>query len=201
MAPAISAIILAAGESKRMSRPKQLMPWGRSTILEQTTDNFLKSEANEVIVVLGHRAEEMADLLANRPVIIVKNPAYREGMSTSIAAGLSSISEKTKGVMFALADQPSVDYQTINHLMRASNACHKGIAVPVYHGKRGHPVIFSIRYKDELLKLTGDIGGREIIKRHSSDVLELAVDCEGICTDLDTVDNYNLERCKLGKEI
>jgi len=183
MIPLISAIILAAGESRRMGEPKQLMPLGKTTILERTVDNFLNSEVHDVIVVVGYRAEEVISLIADRSVAIAVNSAYREGMSTSIVAGLSLISDKTQGVMLALADQPFIDSHTINHLIEAFGAHNKNIAIPVYQGKRGHPVIFAIKYKEELLRLKGDIGGREIIGQHPDDILEVTVDCEGICVD------------------
>lgn len=198
MVPLISAIILAAGESRRMGKPKQLMPLGKTTILERTVENFLNSKVYDVIVVVGYRAEEVISLIANRPVAVVVNSAYRDGMSTSIVAGLSLIGDKTQGVMLALADQPFVDSQTINRLIEVFGAHNKGIAIPVYQGQRGHPVIFTIRYKEELLALKGDIGGRQIINQHPDDVLEVTVDCEGICIDLDTVDSYKSERKRLG---
>ena len=83
MAPVISAIILAAGEAKRMGKPKLLLPLGQGTILEQTIDNFANSKVNEIIVVLGNRVEEMINIIASRPVIVAVNPDYRHGMSTS----------------------------------------------------------------------------------------------------------------------
>ncbi len=184
----ISAILLAAGESKRMGQLKQLMPFGPSTIVERAIDNLLNSAVTEIIVVLGHRAEEVIKTIAARPVKIAINPDYQQGMSTSIIAGLNLIDSRAKAVMLALADQPFVDSQTINSLMEAFVAHNRGIAIPVYRGRRGHPVIFAIRYKGELLKLKGDIGGREIIDRHPDDVLEVAVNCEGICIDIDTTD-------------
>ena len=189
MAPFISAIILAAGESRRMGKPKQLIPLEKTTILEQTVDNFLNSEVPDVIVVVGYKAEEVAKLIANRPVTVAVNSAYREGMSTSIVAGLSLLSDKAQGVMFALADQPFIDSQTINRLIEAFGIYDKGIVMPIYQGRRGHPVIFSIKYEEELLSLKGDIGGREIICRHPDDVFEVAVNCEGIFVDIDTMDN------------
>ena len=188
----ISAIILSAGESKRMGKLKQLMPLGKTTILEQTINNYLNSKVSEVVVVLGHRAEEITSLIARRPLAIAINSAYRKGMSTSISAGLGLISDKTKGVMLALADQPFANSQTINRLVEAFSAHNKGIAIPTCRGRWGHPVIFAVKYKDELLRLKGDIGGREIVNRHLDDVLEVAVNCEGICIDIDTMDGYNL---------
>ena len=187
----ITCIVLSAGESKRMGKPKLLLPLGESTILEQTVDNFLSSKVNEVIVVVGDSAEEMTRLIARRPVKVAVNPIYRQGMSTSIAAGLSLTSDKTRAVMLGLADQPFIDTQTINYLIKAFNTHKKGIAIPVYQGRRGHPVIFAIKYKEELLKLKGDIGGRQIIDQHPDDILEVAVNCEGINIDIDTYDNYH----------
>ena len=192
----ISAIVLAAGESNRMGKPKQLMPLGESTILEQAIDNILSSIVDETIVVLGYKAEEVRKAIANRPVRVAVNPDYRQGMSSSIIAGLKLIDRRAQAVMVALGDQPFVDSQTIDDLVRAFAADNKGIAVPVYQGKRGHPVIFDIRYKDELLELKGDIGGREIIARYPEDVLEVAVNCEGVCIDIDTVENYTWENSK-----
>ena len=197
MYPLISTIILAAGESRRMGKPKQLLPLGKTTILEQTIDNYLNSEVHDVVVVLGYRAEEIVSLITKRPVRATVNSAYRDGMSTSIVAGLSLISDNAQGIMLALADQPFVDSQTINRLVESFGAYDKSIIVPTYQGRRGHPVIFSIKYKEELLSLKGDIGGREIICRHSGDVLEVAVNCEGICVDIDTADTYNRQRSKL----
>lgn len=197
----ISAILLAAGESKRMGQPKQLMPLGNSTILEQTIDNLLNSRVSEVILVLGYRAEAVVEKIATRLVKIAINPAYHQGVSTSIVTGLNLVSDKAKAVMLALGDQPFIESQTINSLMEAFDAHNKGIAIPVYQGRRGHPVIFTIRYKGELLKLKGDIGGREIIDRHPDDLLEVAVNCEGICVDVNTMGDYTWREVNPNKRI
>ena len=188
----VSAIVLAAGESKRMGKLKQLMPLGTKTILEQTIDNLLDSRVSEVIVVVGYKAEALVEKVATRPVKIAVNPAYHQGMSTSIVAGLNLVNDKARAVMLALADQPFIDSQTINRLIDEFDSRTKGIAIPVYQSRRGHPVIFAVKYKGELLRLKGDIGGREIIEQHPDDVLEVAVNCEGICIDIDTVDSYHL---------
>lgn len=173
-----------------MGKLKQLMPLGKSTIIEQAIDNLSSSAVNEVIVVVGHEAEEITETISARPVKIVFNPDYGEGMSTSIIAGLKLVSSQAQAVMLALGDQPLVDSLTIDHLIDEFNKSDKGIAVPTYKGKRGHPVIFATRYKPELLELKGDIGAREIIKRHPQDVLEVAVDSAGVITDIDTEEDY-----------
>jgi len=183
----VSAILLAAGESKRMGKFKQLVPLGNTTIVEQTTDNLLSSKVSEVIVVLGHKAEEVMKRIATKPIKIALNPIYHQGMGTSIVAGLNLVDSIAQAVMLALGDQPFVDSQTINRLIEEFDAHDKGIAIPVYQGRRGHPIIFSIKYKAQLSGLKGDIGGREIIKEHPEDILEVAVECEGIDIDIDTM--------------
>lgn len=183
----VSAILLAAGESKRMGKLKQLMPLGNTTIVEQTIDNLLSSGVSEVIVVLGHRAEEVMKRVATRPIKIAVNPIYHQGMGTSIAAGLNLVDSRAQAVMLALGDQPFVDSQTLNRLIEEFDTHDKGIAIPTYQGRRGHPIIFSIKYKAQLSGLKGDIGGREIIKEHPEDILEVAVECEGIVIDIDTM--------------
>lgn len=186
----VSVILLAAGESKRMGKPKLLMPLGKATILEQTIDNFLASKVNEVIVVLGYRAEEMMKKIAIKPIKIAINPAYHQGMSTSIVKGLSLVDDRAQAVMLALADQPFVKSQIINRLIEEFLSHNKGIAIPVCHRRRGHPVIFAIKYKEELMGLTGDVGGRQIIRRHPNDILEVAINSESIITDIDTISDY-----------
>ncbi len=182
----VSAILLAAGEARRMGRLKQLMSFGSSTMVEQTIDNLLASRVSEVIVVLGYKAEEVMKRISGKPVKIVVNPVYSQGMGTSIAAGLKMVDSQAGAVMLALADQPFVDSPTIDRLIAEFQAGDQGIAIPTYQGRRGHPIIFSIKYKAPLSGLTSDIGGREIIREHPEDVLEVAVDCEGIITDIDT---------------
>jgi molybdenum cofactor cytidylyltransferase len=186
----ISAILLAAGQSKRMGELKQLMPFGQSTIVEQAVDNLLGSAVDEVIVVVGYKAEDVMNAIAAKPIKLVINPNYEQGMSTSIMAGLKSVHSRVQGVMLALGDQPLVNSQTINRLIEEFYNHDKGIAVPTYQGRRGHPIIFAIKYKKQLLKLRGDVGGRKVIKDYPDDVLEVAVDSESVIADFDTTDDY-----------
>jgi molybdenum cofactor cytidylyltransferase len=182
----VSAILLAAGKSSRMGKLKQLMPLGDNTMLEQTLDNLLGSKAAEVIVVLGYKAEEVVKRLSGRPIKVVVNPLYRKGMGTSIAAGLKFVDSQAQAVMLTLGDQPYVNSLTIDRLIGEFGGSDKGIAIPTYKGQRGHPLIFARKYQAPLSHLSGDIGGREIIKEHHEDVLEVPVDCEGIIIDIDT---------------
>ena len=186
----VSAILLAAGESKRIGKPKLLLPFGKGTILGQTIDNLLSSKVGEVIVVVGYRAQEMIKAIANRPVKVVVNPFYHQGMSTSIIVGLSLVDGKARRLMVALADQPLINNKVFNRLVEESLGADKGITIPIYRGKRGNPIIFSTKYKEELLSLKGDVGGKQIIKQHPDDILEVAIDSESINIDIDTIGNY-----------
>jgi len=182
-----------------MGMLKQLMPLGQSTILGQTIDNFLSSKLSEIVVVVGYKAQEVINAIGNRQVKVVINPDYQQGMGTSIAAGLSLISSKVQGIMIALADQPFIDRQIIDILIEAFNTGIRGIVIPVYKGRRGNPVIFNISYKQELLALKADIGGREIIVRHPEDVTEVIFDTDDVINDIDTEDKYDLAKDRITK--
>ena len=192
-ASSVSAILLAAGKSSRMGKLKQLMTLGNSTMLEQTLDNLLGSHLTDIIVVLGYKAEEVMKKLSGRPIKVVVNPLYREGMGTSIAAGLKFVDSQAQAVMLTLGDQPYVDSPTINRLIEEFGKSSKGIAIPTYQGQRGHPIIFARKYQAQLAELSSDIGGRDIIKEHPKDILEVPVDCEGITIDIDIPPTNHLD--------
>ncbi len=197
MVSMISVILLAAGEAKRMGRLKQLMPLGEKSILEHSLDNLLGSRVNEAIVVVGCEAEAVAKKVAARPVRVVVNPNYKQGMSTSLVKGLDLVSDGAKAIMVALADQPFISSQVINQLIGEFERHKKGIAVPVYKGKRGHPIIFAIKYRKELLGLSGDAGAKAILEKHPEDVLEVDTGSEDIHRDIDDMKSYEKERDKI----
>ena len=133
----------------------------------------------------------MIKRLADRPVKVAINPVYHEGMGTSIVKGLSLVDNRALAVMLVLADQPLIDSETINKLTEAFFSHDKGIIIPAYKGKRGHPIIFSTKYKEALSELKGDVGGRQIIRKHPDDTLEVVVNSQSINIDIDTMDNYH----------
>jgi molybdenum cofactor cytidylyltransferase len=188
--PFISAILLAAGESKRMGKPKLLLPFGNSTVIGRTIDNLLNSKVSEVIVVLGANIHKTKKALAGKPVKITTNPLYQQGMSTSLICGLMQVNQQSQRIMVALSDQPLIDTKTYDRLIYKSTHSNFGIVVPTYGSIRGNPIIFNVSYKDELLQLKGDIGGRDLLSHHADDILEVDVDCEGIHINLNTQDDY-----------
>jgi molybdenum cofactor cytidylyltransferase len=186
----ISAILLGAGKSKRMGVDKLSLPWGRKTVLEHCFEALVRSEANEVIVVLGIRNKKLKSLFRKRKVKTVVNPFFNSGMSTSIQRGLQALHPSFHGVLIALGDQPYLKTRTINGLIHAFEKGKRGIVVPSFRGRRGHPVIFHGRYKKELLDLKGDVGGRSIIERHPEDVRLVPVKSIGVVKDVDTWQDY-----------
>lgn len=186
----ISAILLGAGESKRMGVDKLSLPWGRRTILEHCFETLLRSEVEELVVVLGIRNKEVKNLFQGRKVKIVINPHSKRGMSTSIRKGLQAIHPSSDGILIALGDQLFLKTGTINALIRAFGQGKGGIVVPSFQGEKGHPVIFHRRYKRELLNLKGDVGGRSIIERHPEDVRVVPVKSIGVVKDVDTWQDY-----------
>ena len=187
----VSAILLAAGESTRMGEPKLLLPFGDGTVLGKTIDNILSCNVDEVIVVLGANAQQTREAIAGKPVKIVFNPDYSQGMSTSLICGLKQVCQQALRIMVALSDQPLIEKDTYNKLIKESVNSSKGITVPLYKAMRGNPIIFAAGYKDEMLQLRGDVGGRELLQRHPEDVYEVAVDSGSIYINLNTMDDYN----------
>jgi len=186
----VSAIVLAAGEAKRMGELKQLLPMGQSTILEKTIENVVASRVDETIVVLGYEAERIIPRINRAPVKIVVNPFYQNGMSTSIITGLTAVEANADAVMLVLGDLPFIEAQVINQILDEFRSHNKGILIPTHRGKRGHPIIISLRYKAELLDIKGDMGAREIVSRHSEDVHLVEVGSPRISMDIDTEEDY-----------
>ncbi len=186
----ISAILLAAGESKRMGVDKLGLPWGNGTVLEQCLKTLLRSEVEEVVVVLGERTRAFGELIPERRVKIVRNTEPRKGMSASIRKGLEGLDPSSTGILVALADQPLLRAKTINALLRAFTPGRGEIVVPTFQGRRGNPVLFDRIYEAELRKLRGDVGGRSVVERHRDKVVEVPTRSESVIRDLDRWDDY-----------
>jgi molybdenum cofactor cytidylyltransferase len=186
----ISAVLLGAGESRRMGHDKLSLPWGKKTMLEHCFETLLRSEVHELIVVLSTRNKGVRNLFRGRKVRIVINPLSKIGMSASIRRGLREIHPRCHGILIALGDQPLLKTRTINALIRTFNQAKGGIIVPSFRGTRGHPVIFHRRFKRELLNLKGDVGGRSILESHPEDVRVVPVKSMGVIKDVDTWPAY-----------
>jgi molybdenum cofactor cytidylyltransferase len=188
----ISAIVLAAGESRRMGELKQLLPWHGETVLGRLLSTLLSSSLDEVILVLGHEAKRILEKISIRGIRVVLNPDYQKGMSSSLRCGLMAMNQAAEAFLIVLADQPALTPEIIRQLIDAFRRAQpeKNIVAPSFQGRRGHPVLFGRRYLEELRGSTGEVGGREILARHPEDMLLLEMDTEAILIDLDTPEDY-----------
>jgi molybdenum cofactor cytidylyltransferase len=188
----ISAILLAAGESKRMGRPKQMLEWQGKTLLQHVLGNLINADADEIILVLGHEAEQIRKSLPECQIKIVINPDYKRGMSSSLRHGLLAMDPRSEAFLVLLVDQPGIGPEIINHMIRDFQQANpkRGIVRPIYRGLRGHPVLIGVRYLQEAMQLQGDEGARQILMNHPEDILEVEVDQDVILKDIDTPEEY-----------
>ena len=187
----IAAIILAAGESRRMGSPKPLLPYGKSTFLERVMREFAASRSQPVVVVLGHEAERIRREIRFGEAIPVVNPDYRKGMLSSIRAGLKALeNESVGGALICPVDHPRVDRAVIDALIRRFEEAGPPVALPLCKGRRGHPVLFSRSVFEELLTAPDSVGARQVVWDHSNDILEVEVNDSGIHCDVDTPEDY-----------
>lgn len=200
--PAVSCVILAAGSGERMGRDKLLLPLGNKTILEHVVDNALQSAlSEEVIVVTRPRSKKtITELLQGKNVRIVANPCHREGMASSLRAGLAAVSPATQAVIFALGDQPFVSGTVYDNLINDYHKHWKMLTAPLYQGKRGNPVLLDRRTWPLVLELKGDKGGRELFSQLSEAEISLVeMGMPAVTQDIDTLEDY--ERFATGSAV
>ncbi len=187
----MAGIILAAGMGTRMGTQgsiKQLLPLGGRPVLERVIQKGLAAGLTPLILVLGHQANAILHKVIVSQARVVINSRYKSGVSSSIRAGLAAVGPRCEGAMFLLGDQPLVDDATFKKLITAAS-CQK-IVIPTFKGKKGNPVIFGRHFFPELNRLTGDIGGRVLFRAHPGKTVEVPVETNAICFDLDTPKDY-----------
>lgn len=189
----IGAMILAAGLSKRMGKPKLLLPFGDKTIIETVANNVLRSEADKILVVLGSDAEKVKKKIKNLPLKIIVNPDYQKGMLSSVQWGFRNLPDNTQAVLVLLGDQPGISATVINKVINAYKRTKKGIVIPVYNNNRGHPALIDIKYRKDIKNLNPDIGLRDLVYNHPEDTFEVEVESPSILQDIDDPDDYRKE--------
>lgn len=189
MKPRIGAIILAAGMSSRMGEAKQLLRLGGTTLLDQVMLNLRGSRVDEIVLVLGHEAETIKQTIATKKLKIVVNESYREGMGTSLRAGLSALAPEVDAALIVLADQPFVRSTTFDQIIDHYRESNAQIVIPIFKGFRGNPVLLDRSVFPEVMALTGDIGCRAIFGNHLDGIAKVPVEDVGILLDLDSKDD------------
>lgn len=189
----IWAIILAAGESKRMGEPKMLLPFGDKTIIETVIDRVLPAKVDKIMVVTGARRAEIEEVLKPLPVKVVFNPSYKTGMLSSVQAGFKALPEDADAVLILLGDQPFVPTAVMDAVVEEYKSSNKRMVVPIHTGLRGHPLLIDMRYRDEIQRLDHEVGLRGLLHKHPQDVHELKVEDASILRDLDDMEDYQTE--------
>ncbi len=175
-----------------MGQTKQLLEWEGKSILQRVLENLCSSQVEEVILVLGHEADKILQRVDTRQVKVVINKSYREGMITSIQQGLMNQDEKVEAFFIVLADQPGVGPEVFNRLISEFRRVtpEKTIVLPTFRGRRGHPPLFSAKYRKEAFQIKGDVGFRQILQEHPEDIEAVEMDTDSILQDIDTPDDY-----------
>jgi len=185
-----AGIILAAGASVRFGQPKQLIKLKDKYLIEWVLDAALNSRLQTVVLVLGHEHQAILQALgakAEHPRLkVVINPNYHNGQSTSLKAGLAGVRQAFSSVMYLLADQPLINSNLIDRMLDQFHASDKDICVPLFEGRRGNPTIFRKPLYEDLMRINGDIGARDIIAKKPERVLYAEVKDPRFFFDIDS---------------
>ena len=183
-------VILAAGQSKRLGTPKQLLQFNGKSLLKHSVEEALRTNL-PVVVVVGANSELIKDELKNFDIIITENKNWQEGMAGSLQLGLTAannLKNEIDGIIFMVSDQPFVSTTLLANLLRTQNESCLPIAASGYAGRLGTPVLFHKIFFDELMNLSGDSGAKKLIEKNKNLASEVSFP-EGVI-DIDTVEDY-----------
>ena len=186
----IWAIILAAGESKRMGSPKMLLHFNGSTIIETVIRIVRNSNIDNVMVVLGAERQKLSELVIKLNVKSCYNSDYKTGMLSSVICGVRNLPADFEAILVFQGDQPMIHSESINNVIKAYKLSGRGIVIPVFEKKRGHPILIDRRYKNEIEKLDSGVGLRSLVYKYPEDILEVETADPGILRDIDTSEEY-----------
>jgi molybdenum cofactor cytidylyltransferase len=188
--PLVAALVLAAGQSRRMGPVNKLLAdVDGKPMVRHVVDAVLGSRARPVVIVTGHEAERVRAALDGLPVTFVDNPDYAEGLSTSLRRGLAALPETAQGALVCLGDMPLIESKQLDRLIAAFDpVAARAICVPVWHGKRGNPVLWARRFFAEMQAVEGDVGARHLIGEHGDSVHEVEIESDAVLIDIDSPD-------------
>ena len=186
----VVAILLAAGQSRRMGAFKPLLPFGKTTVINSCVNSLGAGGVEDVVVVAGHRATELkASLVEVESIHFIVNPDPQSEMSASIACGVQALPPTAKAVLIALTDQPAIPPSVIRAILNAWRAGAR-LIIPEYNERGGHPVLVDLDFRESLLSLDPQRGLKEFFDAHKNQVQRLKVDSSYIARDMDTWDDY-----------
>jgi len=189
----ISAILLAAGESKRMVDENKLVKkYKNIPLIKHAVSNVINSSIDELIIVLGYQKEAIEKIIEeNKKIKFIANPNFESGIASSIKKGLDSLSKETEAFFICLGDMPNVNKEIYNQLINASfSNKDKEIFVPYYQERQANPILFSKKMKDEIQKIEGDFGAKKIIADNEKKVFKLSTQDKGVITDFNKINDF-----------
>jgi len=186
----IHALVLAAGESRRMGMPKPLLRFGDTTFLEQIIGVLRDSDADGTTVVLGARADAIRASVDLSHVNVVVNEDYPKGQLSSLVRGLESLPAETEAMLLCLADHPFITKGIVHGLILAFNETRRAIVLPVFEDRRGHPALFARSLFGELAGAPQERGARYVVAANEDRVLEVNVPDRGVLISIDTPEDY-----------
>ncbi len=195
----ISAILLAAGESRRMGQPKMLLPWGRTTVLGQVVSVFAAAGIEDLVAVTGgarELVEGLVDELARHyPVRKVFNPDYARGeMLSSIQAGLATLEPEREAALIGLGDQPQVRESIVRRICATFIESSAPLVIPSYANRRGHPWLAARSLWQEFLALPAGTTPRQFLQSHAGEIVYIPVEDDSVLRDVDTPEEYDRQR-------
>jgi molybdenum cofactor cytidylyltransferase len=187
----ITAVVLAAGKSERMGRPKMALPWGDTTVLGAVLHTLASAGIEDIRVITGAARDLVEPICVGAGVTAVFNAAYGEAeMVSSIQSGLRSLSAVVEAALIVLGDQPEMQAETVRRVVEAYRQSRPRLVVPSHRMRRGHPWLVDRELWPELLELTANDTAREFLSQHDRDIKYVEIDSETIHKDLDTPDDY-----------
>ena len=187
----ISAILLAAGQSKRMDGENKLTKKIQGIpLIKLSVKNILASSIDELIIVLGHQKEIIEELIDKKEKIkCVFNKNFESGMASSIKIGLDNLSEKTESFFICLGDMPMVSHDIYDQLIKSKDK--KKIIIPTYKGQQGNPVLFDRSMKEKIAEITGDSGAKKILDKNREKIFNFEINNETILKNYNTLDSFD----------
>ncbi|SRR6266496_1059234 len=185
----VAAILLAAGRSERMRAFKPLLPFGSKTVVEACIDYLREGGIETIIVVVGHRAQELRERLKGASVMFASNPDPTSEMNTSIACGVSQLPEEIRATIVALVDHPAIRADVVETLQSEWRNGAR-LVIPTFGGRGGHPVLVDLSLRKEILSLDPMRGLKALFEVHREEVKRVSVDSPFVARDMDTWDDY-----------
>lgn len=187
----IGAVVLAAGQSRRMGQPKLMLPWGEWTVIEQVVGTLLEADIHEIVVVTGGSREAVEAALTGLPICFAHNPQYEQAeMLTSLQTGIRALSPECQALLIVLGDQPTLEATVVRAVVEMHQATGGHLVVPSYQMRRGHPWLVERALWQELLNMPPEQTMRDFVHAHAEEIQYVNVNTPGILQDMDTPEDY-----------